>query len=438
MRWPRILAIAGVITTLAAIATVLLSGGSHSYRVHARFLDAGQLVEGDLVEVGGVTVGSVERIGVSADGQADLTLKITDEGFTPLHAGTVAAIRAVGAAGVANRYVALTPGPATRAELHDGATLPSTATRGIVDLDILLDSLDPTTRARLVGIFSNGETAFASPDSANRAFQLLNPALSQASVLMNELGHDRRALGDLVASSARTMRALDTRRSDLGPMVDDLAASLRTIADNRGALAGILTRTAGVLQRTRISMTGLRRTLPMVGAMLASARPAAAPLVRVLRGLDPAARALAPALAQLRLLLPAARTTFAALPGLARSSTPGFRAAARAIRGITPIVRGLRPYTPDFMSDAEWVGGSLGSLYDATGHYGRIAPLAGPQILSGLGSILPVHLPDSLPALAPRSGELARCPGGAAEPAGDGSNPWVADTSTCNSGHDQR
>src|SRR3954453_20042813 len=48
--------------TLVVIAFVLLRGGGKRYEVRALVESAGQLVKGNLVKVGGVTVGSVHAI----------------------------------------------------------------------------------------------------------------------------------------------------------------------------------------------------------------------------------------------------------------------------------------------------------------------------------------------------------------------------------------
>ena len=51
---------AGLALALAlVIVGILAFGGSSTYTVHARFVDAGQLVNGGSVEIGGVTVGKI-------------------------------------------------------------------------------------------------------------------------------------------------------------------------------------------------------------------------------------------------------------------------------------------------------------------------------------------------------------------------------------------
>ena len=140
---------------------MLLCGGE-SYSVHAVFEDAGQLVKGDRVTVGGVPVGSVESIELDDRSRAVVRLDITDDDFRPLHAGTVATIRSPSLSTQASRYVSLQPAPNSARELRDGATIGTEDTRGIVDLDALLNTLDYQTRANLQGIVHGMADQFGS------------------------------------------------------------------------------------------------------------------------------------------------------------------------------------------------------------------------------------------------------------------------------------
>ena len=84
-------------------------GGSGAYNVHATFQNAGQLVTGDQVLVGGRPIGSISKIALTQNGLARIDMKLDE--FHPLHEGTTAVIRATSLSGIANRYVALDLGP---------------------------------------------------------------------------------------------------------------------------------------------------------------------------------------------------------------------------------------------------------------------------------------------------------------------------------------
>src|SRR6201996_9362416 len=103
----RIAAASAVVVAIVVIAILLFAGGGGGYTVKACFLNASQLVKGNLVEVGGTKAGSVKDIDITDDGQAVVTLKIDDE-YAPLKRGTKATIRQQSLSGIANRYVDLT------------------------------------------------------------------------------------------------------------------------------------------------------------------------------------------------------------------------------------------------------------------------------------------------------------------------------------------
>src|SRR5262245_41236672 len=106
----RVIPIALVVLTAVAVA-VVLTRSSADYRLHIRIANAGQLVKGNQVKVGGVPVGTVKAIELTPDNEADVEVAITDDHLTPLHRGTRAWIRVSSLSSVANRFIALEPGP---------------------------------------------------------------------------------------------------------------------------------------------------------------------------------------------------------------------------------------------------------------------------------------------------------------------------------------
>ena len=83
----RLLVIAAILAAMAVVATVLLKPGGPDYVVRARFADASQLVRGNLVQVAGVKVGSISKIRLTGDGQAEVAMKIEDAEYPRCAAG---------------------------------------------------------------------------------------------------------------------------------------------------------------------------------------------------------------------------------------------------------------------------------------------------------------------------------------------------------------
>ncbi|MDX6665544.1 MAG: phospholipid/cholesterol/gamma-HCH transport system substrate-binding protein [Solirubrobacteraceae bacterium] len=424
----RVLALASLVLAIVVVTVVLL-GGSGPYRMTARFVDAGQLVKGDLVEVAGRKVGTVSDLSVSSDGLADVELSIGDDGVAPLHEGTTATIRTVGLASVTNRFVELSPGPPDAPAIRDGSVLPTTRTRGVVDLDMLLDAIDPTTRRHLRTLVREAAVAFRAPaaDQVNAGLAYLDPALAQTAALGGEIVRDQASLKRLITTGAATVGALASRQDDLGAGLDSAAAALTQVASRRTELADLLDRAPPLLRQARTTLGHLNTALPLVDPVLRDLHPAIAPLARLLRDVVPVARDAAPAIAEIRALLPQAKRVLAQVPALDRAASPALTSTTGALRGVLPIVAGLRPYTPDLIAGLfNGFGGAVGSTYDANGHYLRISLEGSPASLPGILSPTPGPGFEGY-----RSGLDARCPGAAEEPVPDGSNPWIPSASLC-------
>ena len=153
----RVAATGGLILALVAVALIVLENRS-SYTVHADFQNASGLVTGNVVLMGPAKVGTVDSIGLTRDGAAEVTMSL-DSDAAPLHQGTVARIYENSLSGIASKYVVLEPGPtecaADQQRRHDRRGPTRTP---IVSLDQLFDTLDPLTRAGLRG-FIRGEAA---------------------------------------------------------------------------------------------------------------------------------------------------------------------------------------------------------------------------------------------------------------------------------------
>jgi phospholipid/cholesterol/gamma-HCH transport system substrate-binding protein len=407
---------------------MLLSGGS-KYVLHARFLNAGQLVPGDLVTVAGHQVGSVGKISLSPNGLADVELDISDHSITPVRAATVATIGQLSLTGVANRFVGLSLGPG--APIDNGGTLSSTQTRGIVDLDTVLDALNPSVRAALRRILQTGARFVSAPTASqlHRALPFANPALSQINQLGSKLVADQFAFERLLSSTAKVTTALAARSRALGGAVSSTAYVLRQVASERSALADSLLRAPGVLTQGTGVLADANYTLRLLDPVLADVRPVAPRVAALLRAVVPAASGAVPTIRGLQSLVAPAEAALKRLPPVAKLAVPAINSLTTALRGLTPILSGFRPYIPDAIAGFfNAFGGSDGQSYDANGHYIRIPPEltgSGPA-LTGILRLLGDVTQQLNPLTGQRTGLLARCPGGGGPPAPDGSNPWTS------------
>ncbi|HTX31140.1 MAG TPA: MlaD family protein [Solirubrobacteraceae bacterium] len=428
----RGLAIAAVALAAVVLAVVVASAGS-TYVLHADFADAGQLVSGDRVSVGGHQVGSVGDISLTRNGLADVQLNINDSSITPLRQGTIATIGQLSLTGVANRFVSLAPGPG--APIPSGGTLPETQTRGIVDLDTLLDAMTPRVRSALDGFLESGAYLVARPTASqlNSASAYLAPAASQTAGLVRQVAADDGALSQLVASTSRVAGALALPSTQLGSAVSSTAAALREVASQRLALEDSLARAPTVLRQATGVLGDVNGALPVIDPALVALRPVAARARALLRAVLPAAQEAVPTVRAVRALIPSAEAALSALPAAQREATPAISSLTSALVKITPILSGLRPYTPDVVAGFfNGTDGDASGAYDANGHYLQTEALlqGGGSSLTGLANLLSGASSGAppggqLPAGGERTELLAPCPGGGNAPAADGSNPWT-------------
>ncbi len=448
-RLPRLAAFAALAVAVVVVVVLLFGGGS-GYVLRAEFADAGQLVSGDLVTIAGHQVGSVGGISITNNGLADVELDISDSSITPIRGDTVATIGQLSLTGVANRFVSLALGPG--APIKSGGTLPLRQTRGIVDLDVLLNALTPKVRASLQRIIKTGAyfVGQPTPQQLNRSIEYLNPALSQTAQLGAQIAADRYALSQLLQSTARVSSALASRSQDLGGLVSNTAAWLQEVASQRAALEDEISRAPAVLHQGSAVLADTNFTLKALNPVLKDLQPVAPRLGTLLRTLVPTARNAVPTVQGIQALVPSARAALTALPPVEKVATPAVRSLTAALKPLIPVLAGLRPYAPDLIAGFfNGVGGGSGGGYDANGHYLKtlLSVQAGGATLTGvlntLGKLLGGLTGAVLPVGNGRT-SIAPCPGGGGPPAADGTSPWTSPDLLpttgvlCNPADDQR
>jgi phospholipid/cholesterol/gamma-HCH transport system substrate-binding protein len=214
---------------------------------------------------------------------------------------------------------------------------------------------------------------------------------------------------------------LSQRRDALGSGLEATADTLTAIANERQALGRTLEQAPEALRTTTGTLRRVRtRTLPAVDPFLRAARPTVGPLDDLLRVTGPTLADALPLVRRMRALVPQARAALEPLPELRKRAEPAIASGTKALGEALPMVAGLRPYAPEFVSGLFLgFGGSTAGYYDANGHYARVHLMTGPGSVPGLS---PRPGGDELEGY--RTGLDARCPGAAEEPAPDGSNPW--------------
>ena len=420
----------GALAAISLIVAYLVLSASSGATYHLLFTDASQLVVGDQVQVGGVPVGRITAISLTDDNLAEVTIDV-DSSIAPLHAGTTAQIRSPSLAGIANRYIALTPGKNSNATLPDGATLPVTATASAVDLDEVLDALDAPTRVALQQIIDGSAAQYAGASrQIDESIPYFSPTLSAADHILAQLDLDQPAFAQFVAATSNTVSAIAARAPQLGALVGAADQTFGVVGAQSDSLQRGLRELPLTLNQGNRTLADLDPTLDALTRLVDAAKPNTTSLAGLLRALTPL---LAEADGPVRELgLAVSRpgpsndlTDLArALPGLRNELAHATPDGITALTAAEPIAAFITPYAPDLVGAARAFGESS-SYFDADGHYARISPVFADFAPAGENTLSPVNPLAGLSRL--QSGQTDRCPGAAAAPAPDGSAPFGDD-----------
>jgi phospholipid/cholesterol/gamma-HCH transport system substrate-binding protein len=423
----RFLAVAALIGA-AVLIGLLMFAGDGGYKVTAVFENAGQLVKGNQVRVGGRTIGTVDSIKLDNRAQAVVDMTIDDDEITPLHEGTTATIRVPSLSGIANRFVALNPGPNDASEIADGGQINADETSAPVDLDQLFNTFDPKTRRGLQKLIQGQATYIGGRSrQARRALEYLSPALSSTSRLTRELVYDDVAFERFLVDTSRVMETIAERRDDLSSLVANANATTAAIGDESESLRAAIGGFPTSLRKANTTFVNLRATLDDLDPLVAESKPATRELAPLLRRLRPLVADARPTIRDLRVLIktPGANNDLIdltrKLPRLEQLTSTVFPRAIRTMNRSQDFVDTLRQYTPDL---AGWFTkfGQSAAAYDANGHYARIQPIFSPfSVDDTTGLLTPITPAQRLDGFEQR--QFRRCPGGAMQPPPDGSAP---------------
>ena len=332
--WAGVVGAVFIVFTLYFVFAVSLAQGNpyvHRYSVHARFANAVNLGSNDFVEIHGVRVGRVGQL-TPAGGLADVVLRIDDSGVK-LHDDATAALRLKSLVG--ESYVEVDPGTSSRPELPDGALLPLTQTHSPVQLDQVLNTLDPKTREALAGFLT----------------QLGGGVRGRAGDVAALVRQSESTLG----STAATFNAFDS------PQLGDLLA---TLTSDTGVLANRVNALSGTFRSGNGFLGALAPDTTNIQAVIVDAAD-------TLNRFDAVLHDRTTGLGNTLDELDAVTRNTSALADEAR-----------------PIVDALSPELPNF---PVWIKEltSATSQSDANGYFLRLLPVFGAPTTSGLGGVQP-------------------------------------------------
>jgi phospholipid/cholesterol/gamma-HCH transport system substrate-binding protein len=420
----------GIAAGLVALALLLylLMGGTPRTEYRMIFETAELLVRGNQVQVGGVPVGKVKNIILTPNYRAEVIVEI-ESPPAPLHLGTTAEIKYASLSGVANRYIAVNPGPNNFPKLPAGGTIPVTHTKSPVGLDEVLNALNPPTRRGLQQVLKGwGEQYAGVEPQVNVTTHYLAPSLRSISHVFAELTRDERTFTEFLVNAAKATTVIGARSENLRSLIGNADTTFQAIGSQQEALArGLRLLPITFTQGTK-TFTELIPTLGALTELVNVSKPNTKTLPLLLERLRPLLAAATPVVENLGVAIsrPGLHNDFTdaalELPQLAKTLESASPNTVRAERESIPNTAFFGPYSPDLQGLFRNFG-QASAYYDANGHYLHTALSFNSFRLGSNNTLTPVTPQQGLEGLT--TGQLRRCPGAATAPAADGSSPFT-------------
>ncbi len=410
----RVAAVAAIAVALVAVVVILLSSGS-SYQVRAVFANASQIVSGDLVEVSGTQIGTVSDIALTPDGQAQLTLSISNGAYSPLRQGTTATVRELSLSGIASRYVALNLGAPNAPRIPNGGVIGPNNTTSEVDLDQLFNTLNGPTRQGLRNVFLGSAAAYKGKGQlANEAWQYLNPAIAASSTLFAQINRNTGSFTRFLVKTSHLVTDVSQRSADLSGLVSHLSTTTGALAQERVPLGQTLRQLPGFMRLANTTFVNLRSALDDLTPLVNASKPVAPKLQKLLVQLQPLAEDSVPTVKDLsaivskpganndltdlvRLGVPLAGATVRNINANGKVRPGAFPQSVTALNDSTPELAVARPYAVDLTGWFE--GYTHPGTNDANGSSSRVAPVVGVgSIENGTLNVLPAFADPALRA----------------------------------------
>ena len=358
------------------------------YRITVAFPSATQLAKEADVRISGVRVGRVKTLEPNEQtGLTDTVLEI-DSRYAPIPKDSRAILRQKSLLG--ETYVEMSPGTRSSGILHDGGTLPQGQVADTVELDEILRSLDPETRARFSQWFDQaGVAAQNNAEPLNDALALLTPFAEDTDTVLKVLRQQSDATQRFVRDTGYVFDALTERKGQLRGLIRNSNRTWEAIASRDEQFADTFRVLPTFLREGRATTERLTRFADNTN-----------PLIDQLR---PAAREISPTLVSLDKLAPDLKDLFVNLDPLVKVSKKGLPATGQVLdntrpllarldpwlRNLTPIIDYLGLYRREivsfFANDAAATQATEGSFNDPSKfiHYLRASSPVNPEMMTG-------------------------------------------------------
>src|SRR5262249_40349194 len=248
------------------------------------------------VQVGGVPVGSVTNISLTRDYKAKIKIHV-ESSLTPLHAGTTAQVRVPSLSSVANRYIALSPGPNNNPALPPGSTLPPSATKDVLDLDQLFNTFNPKTRLGLQRVIQGSAEQYAGAgETLGHSTELFAPSLAATDHFFSQLVRDQPVFTSFLVQTAKAVTTIGARNEDLSALIGHMNETFQVLGSQQANLAAGLKQLPLTLEQGNHTFAEPPSTIGALTELASASRPTSQPLDELFTRLQPLIRTAEPVL----------------------------------------------------------------------------------------------------------------------------------------------
>jgi phospholipid/cholesterol/gamma-HCH transport system substrate-binding protein len=306
----------------------------NKYELRVSFPEATTLAEQADVRIAGVTVGKVRRKDLDKGGDRTRVVLDINHRYAPLPKDTRAILRQKTLLG--ETFVELSPGnPRAGKPLADHAILPNAQVEPTVELDEILRTFDPKTKAAFRDwVQESGlQTEGTAPQDLNDALGNLANFAQDGATLLKVLDEQHVAVRQLVKNTGVVFGALNERKGQLRQLIVNSERTFSATAAQDDALAQTFQIFPVFLDESRFTADRLER-------FATNTRP-------LVRALKPVADNLGPTVRDLGALSPDLESLFRHLRPVIREAPRTLPQAARFLRGASPVVDALHAFLPE-------------------------------------------------------------------------------------------
>ena len=269
---------------LIAIGTITLAayfafgGGlpwSKQYEIYAQVRSANELHSRTPVRIAGVEVGRVTGFKRGPGGTAIIKMAIKDKG-RPIHQDATLKVRPrIFLEG--NFFVDLKPGSPSSPEMKGGGTIPLANTATPVQLDQILSELDSPTRANLLHFVHALATSVkgGGAETFDKTLKYWAPTFRNGALTAESFrGLRTHDLSDFIRDGGKTAAAIADDRAALANLVTGLNRATRALAQRRVKVESAVAQLAGTIDEARPAFEAINAAIPSSRALVQDLRPA--------------------------------------------------------------------------------------------------------------------------------------------------------------------